>query len=261
MTGSSTTYAILRDLRIGAISDYPFRSEPTGLTVTNAAGQSSIAGQDGARWTGDDILTPHVVAFEIQMAGTTTETQTLLDALKAVWGPVRSDVVTLTVAVDGTERLRYGRPRRCVTDLSRSRFGFVHARCTFEASDPRLYAATESDVVLGLTSGGGITFPVTFPATFGVGGDNDAVAENTGTFETEWTAAITGPITTPRLTLGSTLVLSSIDKSVLLNGSPRQSWITLPSRWWKLPAESNTIRFRAASGSGQCTFAWRSAWL
>ena len=130
--------------------------------------------------------------------------------------------------------------------------------------------------MLGLVDGGGRTYPRTYPMTYGAGSDSDGTAVNAGTFETDWTATIVGPVTTPRITLGetgqlveldgdvpvgSTLVVSSVDGSVLLDGSPRPGWPTLLSRFFKLPAGSNTIRFRAASGTGSCTFAWRDAKL
>lgn len=197
--------------------------------------------------------------------------------LAAAWGPVRSGVILLSLEMGLGPMVLFGRPLSCPLDFTLlHQESHARARCVFEATDPRMFSASVSSITLGLSSGGGMTFPLTFPLTFGAGSDSDGSAVNAGTFETTWTATIVGPVTTPRITLGatgevveldivvptgSTLVVSSADGSVLLNGSPRQSSVTLLSRFFALPSGTNTIRFRAASGTGSCTFAWRSAWL
>jgi phage-related protein len=209
-------------------------------------------------------------------AGGTAAIEVLADALKAAWAPVRAGTLPLTVEIASAARILNGRPIAMELDLDGALFGIGRALLTFEATDPRFYAASLSTLVLGLTVGGGMTFPLTFPLTFGAGSDSDGSAVNAGNTDAPWTATIVGPVTNPTITLGdtgefieidgdiptgSTLVIDSATQSILLNGSPRQSWQTLLSKWWALAPGTNTIRYRAASGSGSCTLNWRSAWL
>lgn len=274
---TSISYASLRGVRIGEGSDYPFRAMPSGFGVRNTRASTVVQGADGQRFLGADQLAPLTLTFDVHVIATTPVLrQQAAETLQAAWGPTREGVTTLIVAVNGIERVVFGRPLRCEVDYSRLAFGTIRARCIFETSDARIFDATVDSIVLGLSPGGGVTAPVTAPVTAGVGSDSDGTATNTGTFETEWVAVVQGPVTGPRLTLASTgetveidgtvpagsqLIVSSTDGSVLLNGSPRQNWVSFSSRFFKLPAGANTVRFRAASGTGSCTFSWRSARL
>ena len=281
MTAHSAT---LRGLVIGDGSPYKFDREPEGLGVGRySTARIERLWTDGTFVAGADRLTAREVTFSVEAwdgrdfaGGGSAGVETLLQALQAAWAPVRVGTIPLTLNLAGTDRVLFGRPIAVDVDAEGLLYGFARVRLVFEATDPRLFSEVQSSVVLGLAVGGGMTFPLTFPLTFGAGSDSDAAAVNAGTFETTWTATITGPVTTPRITLastgqfveldgtvpaGSSLVVSQADGSVLLDGSPRQSWVTLPSRFFTLPPGSNTIRFRAASGTGSCTFSWRSAWL
>jgi hypothetical protein len=268
--------AVLNGVTIGGASVYRWRVSPEGLGVGGIRTSSIVRAQvDGVRPSGVDTLPSRLITFDLWWEGATPQLcEQLARQLAAAWTPQRTGVTTLALSVVDVDYVLFGRPRKFDLDLSTIYNGFARARCVFEATDPRLFTSTVSSITLGLTAGGGMTFPLTFPLTFGAGSDSDGIALNTGTYRTPWTATITGPVTTPRLTLGSTgeyveldgdvpagssLVVSSDDQSILFNGSPRQSWLTLASRWWSLPAGANTVRFRAAAGSGSCQFSWRSA--
>jgi hypothetical protein len=268
--------AVLNGVTMGGASAYRWRASPLGMGVGGINTSSIVRPQvDGVRPAGVDTLPSRQITFELWWEGATPQLcEQLARQLAAAWSPQRSGVTTLAFSVVDADYVVFGRPRKFELDLSTIYNGFARALCVFEATDPRLFAATVASITLGLTAGGGMTFPLTFPLTFGAGSDSDGTAVNTGTYRTPWAATITGPVTTPRLTLastgeyveldgdipaGSTLVVASDDQSVLFNGSPRQSWLTLPSRWWSLPAGSNTVRFRAAAGTGSCQFSWRSA--
>jgi hypothetical protein len=274
---TEVSYASLRGLTVGAGSDLPWASMPQGLDLINERSAVQVPGVDGQRFTGPDQVAPVLVTFDSHVLGDTPAARLVaLNGLRAAWAPVRSGVLPLTLALNGTEAILYGRPSRCDADMRKLALGSLRTRYTFESSDPRLYDATESAVVLGLEPGGGMVFPLEFPLSFGSGSDTDGSVENAGNAETQWTAVIAGPVVSPRLTLGSTgqyvaingtvpegstLVISSANHSILLDGSPR-NWLTLTSRWWSLAPGVNTVRFRAASGTGSCTFSWRSAsWL
>lgn len=159
-------------------------------------------------------------------------------------------------------------------------FGHGSSVVEFWATDPRIYsqASTTQTVTQAVPSGTGLTFPITFPLSFGgavVGGQ--FVATNAGEFAAPWTATIAGPITNPTLenvttgqtlaftgSVGSseTLVVSSLDRAVLLNGSAsRYSWLVVGSAWWQLAPGANTVRLAGTSGSGSVSFTYRSAWV
>ena len=274
--------ATLRGLTIGDGTDFEWETAPEGLGLPQfETSRVQRVAVDGRRPMGPDLLGSRMVTFNVEIwagPGGTVLVESLMDELKQAWAPVRSGTIPLTFDLEGGERLLVGRPAACDIDLSALIYAKSHgrARLVFEATDPRLYAETLSSVVLGLTVGGGMVFPLTFPLTFGAGSDSDGVAVNEGNTDAPWTATIVGPVTTPRITLGatgefleldgvvpsgSTLVVDSATQSILLDGSPRQSWQTLLSRWWSLAPGSNTVRYRASSGTGSCTFSWRSAWL
>jgi|GEM_PF-5750205 len=269
--------AELRGLSMGVGTAYQWRKPPTGFGVGSyRTARLERQFSDGTQSLGGDLLPSREVAFDIQITGTPESIEAALLALSVAWAPVRSSVVPLSVTLTGDTRTLFGRPIGVEFNIEQMDLNLAYARCVFEATDPRMFSAAESSISLGLVAGGGAPFDLTFPLTFGAGSDSDGTAVNSGTFETNWTATITGPVTTPRITLastgefveldivvpaGSTLVVSSADGSVLLDGSPRQAAVTLLSRFFVLPAGSNTIRFRAASGTGSCTYAWRSASL
>lgn len=279
MTAHSAT---LRGVQIGDGTSYKFELEPEGLGPGRyLTARLERLWSDGAQVLGADRMASRSVTFAVEAwdgstfaDGGAEAVEALLAPLLAAWAPVRSGVLPLTLNLSGTDWVLFGRPVETSVDATSLLYGFARVRLVFEATDPRLFSASESSLVLGLNAGGGVEADVTAPVTAGAGSDSDGTAVNAGSFETEWSATITGPVTTPRLTLassgqfveldgtvpaGSTLTVSSSDGSVLLNGSPRQSWPTLLSRFWKLPAGSNTVRFRAASGTGSCMFSWRDA--
>ena len=273
-----TYSANLNGVDMGGETIYRWRTTPTGMGHGTIAGSLiTRAGVDGVFPLGTDTLPARIIAFDLYWVGDdAAAVERSGRTLAIAWTPQRSGTTNLTFTVADDELVCFGRPRLFEMDLSYASSGHGRARCEFEATDPRLFSSTTNSIVLGLVAGGGRTYPRTYPLTYGAGSDSDGVAVNAGTFETDWTATIVGPVTTPRITLGetgqlveldgvvpsgSTLVVSSADGSVLLDGSPRPGWPTLVSRFFKLSAGSNTIRFRAASGTGSCTFSWRHAKL
>ena len=67
---------------------------------------------------------------------------------------------------------------------------------------------------------------------------------------------------TGTLAAGETLVVDSLARTVLLNGtSSRYSWLTSLSQWFTLEPGANNLRYTAASGTGTCQVDFRSAWM
>lgn len=149
----------------------------------------------------------------------------------------------------------------------------------WRAVDPRFYADEETvENVAQASSTGGLTFPLTYPRTYGSGGSGVVFLENEGKADTFMVATITGPGGGPRvehvglglqvnmadLTLGSgeTVVVDFQARSVLLNGtSDRFNTLTSNSRFFPLKPGLNEIRFATATGStATAELRFRSAW-
>jgi len=79
--------------------------------------------------------------------------------------------------------------------------GLATSTLGFHATDPRLYGAPEQMYVGVGVAGRGLTFPVTFPVTFGGNGvPNYTVCDNTGNFGTLPVLELYGPMTNPTVT-------------------------------------------------------------
>jgi len=111
---------------------------------------------------------------------------------------------------------------------------------------------------------------------FGSAGTGGSISvTNSGNFPAPWVATIIGPVTNPVLTCngqsvtfngtvnaGETLVVDSLGRSVLLNGTAsRYSWVAATSQWFELPVGVSSVNFGATSGTGTCNFSYRSTWL
>jgi hypothetical protein len=210
-----------------------------------------------------------------------TEVEVASLALNATFAPVRTDVpLTLELSGSPSSYTLFGRPRGCVLGLELMPTGFVvRALGSFLATDPRKLGA-ETSTAIGLPAGAaGLLFPAEAPFVFGgLSSPGEALVNNAGTYETDWTATFTGPLTAPviehvslgrslsftglTIAAGETLELDSRTKSALLNGTAsRYSSLSSTSRWWTLPVGNSTIRFRAGSGSGTLEVRHRPAYL
>lgn len=149
-----------------------------------------------------------------------------------------------------------------------------------QASDPRIYANLESSGTTSmLTAGGGLEFPLVFPAVFGAMAEGGTIqATNSGTFPTDWVAVIQGPATNPRverqdtgefvsvsISLGAAdyLVLDSERRTVMLNGTASRYHLLDPnSTWFNLDPGTSPVRFLATTPTAaSMSLTWRSAWV
>lgn len=152
------------------------------------------------------------------------------------------------------------------------------------AADPRRYGTTLQTGSTGLpVSSGGLTLPATMPWTLSattVAGQ--VTASNSGTFDTRPVLVLDGPVTAPKilaqlpdgtvqfltysqdLASGEQLVIDTDAHTVILNGqASRRRYLTIPSGWPSIPAQSTvTFQFRASTynSSALLTARWRSAW-
>lgn len=272
--------ATLRGLDIGSGTSYCWRNIPSGLldTATVRALDLDRPNRDGVI-AGGDYLGSRTIAFEVIM-DEGADNESLAAALAAAFAPSRDDVaLDVRLTGDPSEYRLYGRPRGVTFSTTRNRWtaGILDALCSFTATDPVRYALTESSLVLSLASSGdGLVYPVEYPVVYGGSSSGQGDAANAGSAEVDWMATLTGPVTNPRiehvssgkfvrvaqtLTAGQTVVLDSARGAILLGGTtPRPSWVGSGSSWFRLGAGSNTLRFTADSGSGDCTVTWRSGW-
>jgi hypothetical protein len=276
--------ATLNGLTIGAGTSYRWAAWPDGLVSTpqirvgdipRAQSHGVVAGQD---WMGSASI-----VFDLIITGTSrTDAETKLAALLAAFAPEPANV-PLDVRLFGApdEYRMYGRPRGVQVALDRKVLsGIIRARCEFVATDPRRYSTTQQTASTGLsTAVGGLAFPAAAPFVFGSGGtDSTMSCPNVGTFPAPWVATFTGPLVAPALThlatgkvlnlsganlaAGETLVVDSLARTVLLNGSAsRYSWLTSTSQWFDLDPGANSVNLTGASGAGNVSIAWRSVWI
>lgn len=189
---------------------------------------------------------------------------------------------------DNGTRMVNCRPRKMAMPRSKDFHGIYNTSAQVElvATDPRIYATTltSASTRLAATSGG-VTFPATFPLSFGSASSGGLISlTNAGTFATDSTMTITGPVVNPivdnvtqglSLLLGitlsatDTLVLDTFARTVVLNpnaagvGASRSSTLLYGSTWWSLPAGQTQLRYRnnGSYTTSQLTVSFRSAWL
>ena len=148
------------------------------------------------------------------------------------------------------------------------------------ATDPRIYAATESVVTTTVpTEGVGRTYPLTYPRDYGAAGTGGLIlATNAGNVATPWVARLDGPLNYPRLEnlttdklleldmvlqAGEFVTLDSARRSAMFMGSsPVYSSLSPASEWWDLDPGVNEVSFRTIdiTDAGTVQLAWRSAW-
>lgn len=274
--------AVINGLTIGAGTAYRWATMPEGFGMSDYRSQDAMLPRQDGVVAGDDRLSGRMITFDVHVIGATGVTvEQAANALKGAFAPRQADVTAMFNLAGGVDGYTvFGRPRSCPVVLDKKFMGGVlRARCSFWATDPRLFGA-EVTTVIALPSGvSGLLFPASAPFVFGLAASpGSAVVTNGGTYATDWSATLSGPLTSPQiehlgtgrllgftsLTIasGETLILDSRTKTALLNGtSSRYSSLSAASRWFDLPVGASTIRFTAASGSGSVDFRHRPAYL
>jgi hypothetical protein len=252
------------------------QAEPMFLQSLSGLGQTARTGRTplvtgGRAATGGDVSEGRDIVCEIGIsADDPVDVEGYIDELVAAWAPSATDT-ELTVQLARGARLYPGRPTGIDVDPGMLPNGAAVARCTFEAFDARWYSSTPKSVTVlfGGTSGG-LDTPFVTPFVFaGSGSTGDALVVNDGTAPSEWSATISGPVTSPRLILGGKTVQLDADiaegtvvtvdsrtGSVVVSGAARP-WVALSSVWWQIPPGSSTFSARATAGTGSASLTWR----
>jgi hypothetical protein len=168
------------------------------------------------------------------------------------------------------------RKRSGIIDLAWSQ-GYVKASIIgMHATDPRVYAPTIGSTIDLASIVGGLTWPTSFPLTFGSSsGGGSLIVNNTGNMEMRPIITITGPVTNPvvenetlgeflsfantnvgyTLANGEQLVIDTDAHSVMFFpldatiGASRRQWLQNGSTWWNLPPGTSSIVFSSGDSS------------
>lgn len=235
-------------------------------------------------FAGTDFLGGRSIMAEVEVVAQHPN-ETIWQAFSAALVPGAGDETTLGVQfpglASGTAVQVGARVRKLSLPIDRAYLnGHGSALVEWYATDPRVYSQTLNTATANqaTVAGTGVTFPVTFPLSFGgaVSG-GQLMATNAGEFTAPWVATISGPIDNPilenittgqtlaftgSLIAGETLVVDSLARSVLLNGTAsRYSWLVVGSQWFGVQPGANAIRLAGTAGSGSVSFSYRSAWI
>lgn len=245
----------------------------------------------GTRKFGRDIPSPKTWTWSSHVnRDTVHQAVDTLEAFEFAWSPesVRDPDEILAVRYKVAERVRrvFGRPRRFAAPPSNLILnGYVPVTHDFALVDAYTYDDVEQSAAIKYTSGasgGGMTFPVTFPVTT-MPSDGDGGAQITigGNMRCYPIIRFTGPWTNPSL--------ATEDWTLTWNGSiPEGGWVEIDLRPWKLTVLNHSgasvaegIAFRSrledywfaaqsqpqislsgsgASGGAGATVRWRNTW-
>lgn len=266
----------LNGLLMGAGTVYEVQTFDVWAAPDLRQGESARAQQHGL-YPGTDWLGGRFAKLKVTVKPTSPAADIAArQVLAAAWKPPTSGTSQLVwQEADGVKYTLFGKPRLADT---RGEYR-MPSECRFIATDPRIYANTQSTASTGLaTSTGGLSFAASAPFVFGTSGSGSTMAcTNAGTFAAPWTATFAGPLVAPTLThvssgktlilsgaslaAGDSLVVDSAAKTILLNGTAsRYSWLAAGSQWFDLEPGANSVNLTGASGAGTVTMTWRSAW-
>lgn len=266
-------------------------NENGGLGVTNLDGwlnytlRGSNLERPGRHGTlpGQTFAEERVIEVELTSIN---DDPTILAALRRLTVPDEDPLEEPLAIWAGTEQpqlVMAKLKRRAVPTDHEWSVGYHRATLQWVASDPKRYAVTESvSPTVGLPSPGigGLTFPLTFPLSFGTPGTpGSTTVTNTGEAATWPVYTLTGPLTGPVITtggnylrfandfelgLGQTVVIDSDTRSVLLDGVARPDVLT-QREWAYLPPDVPTVISLNGQGvydpAAGLTVSFRAAWL
>ena len=260
---------------------YVITDAPTGLLSTP---QIRVSDEPRPRAhgviPGDDLLGGRALAVTVAVLGDSpADSEQHVTSLLTAFAPQPTETwLTARYAGQTGEYALFGRTRGA--DVRLDHVDTPIARCSFMATDPIRYAASESELDLTLSAGGGgLEYPVEYPVVYaGDVASSSGSAENVGSTPVHWSASIVGPIVNPRLALagtglfirvqatltaGQSVTLDSRTSSVFLGMAARPNWLAAGSRWFRLSPGVNGLSLVADgfdSGAG-ATVRWRSGWL
>ncbi|MEB0288677.1 phage tail family protein, partial [Cryobacterium sp. 10S3] len=152
---------------------------------------------------------------------------------------------------------------------------------TLIAPDPTIYdnsAGGLQTASLVPVTGGGVTWPIAWTPVVWAPGGLPTTITNTGNLATYPMITLTGPATNPTITNISTgqffsiqgltttgtdvIVIDMLNRTVLLNGGPILTYVTVTSSWFPLLSGSNSIKLTTGNSLDTVTgvISWRSGY-
>lgn len=238
------------------------------------------------RLFGVDRLGGGLVTFELDAyCATEEEARGRLERARRAW---RADAIRRTPGAvaqltSGRGRSTFGRPRRFSSVDTQIANGFVSILADFATATDLWFGAEQVDsVTFAPSTGGGFTFPVTFPMSMASEADRSQAIRIGGETPTQHLVfEIAGPITNPsievvgvaRLDFVTTLAYDEVMivdarpwvRSITVNGNSRAGSLTPASTSLSrltLPPGSHEIALRGTdiTGTSSLTTRWRDAY-
>lgn len=235
-------------------------------------------------FSGSQLLGKRAITLSYVVKGVPREQfGAVIGKLRAITAPTEEPVEEpLVIRLDGEVWQANARCKRRTINVEKLyAVGYTTGAIQWEATDPRLYSATEQTAATGLPAPpvDGLPFPLQFNLVFGTGKPGGRlVATNRGGAATWPIFQIDGPVTGPVLAnrdtgqrllfdpgftveLGQTLVIDTDSRTVLLNGVNHNDKL-YTRQWFPIPA-GGTVRvdFTASSydPAALVTARWRDA--
>lgn len=241
--------------------------------------------QAHGNYLGDDYYGARTFTMQVEVWGFSAEDlqQRLDTVLKAT--TIKAQPLPLVVRIAGREPLlMFARPmnRTNVLDIETTVGNVARFAVQWRADDPRIYSATENEIVLTLEAAPvGGQFDAQFDYTFGGSSlQGSAVLTNTGSIDSFPVVTIEGPVTNASLravlptgqsiTLsvggtvetGEQLVIDMAKRTITIDGVSAYTRLLDPQAWFGLVPGTTNITFTGTTiqnATPTATIAWRSA--
>lgn len=263
-----------------------FDVAPEVTTADADTGDFRAARTDGLLM-GEDLLGGGQVTFGIDIATPDDESGALglLEELRRVWraDEIRRTPGAVAELVSEWGRTGFGRPRRFAPGVQNVKQGFIPVVADFTlVSDLWFGQEQVESVSFAPSTGGGFTFPLTFPMVMASEADRSQAIRIGGETDTQHLVfEIAGPITNPsievvgvaRLDFVTTLAYDEVlvvdarpwARSITVNGSSRAGALTPASTSLSrltLPPGTHEIALRGTdiTGTSSLTTRWRDAY-
>lgn len=288
LTGPGTSWYVAADGSITGWEESPAVDSGTVLRAQQHGG-----------YLGAQLAQTRIVTIEMIVRSAPGQMDAVVRELAAAVPIDTTAEVPLIVQLDQEPLLAWARCTRWAAPPGRDRaLGIGRALLQFECTDPRRYGLTELTAQAGLpVSEAGLAWgspeasvglawgspEASGGLTWGTpGSTGDMVCTNSGLVATHPVIEITGPVTTPSVSIlgtslvleygltlaaGETLVIDCWDEAVTLGGQSRAASATtrsVPEQAFTLPAgTASTVSFRSADATATaatCTVRWRPAY-
>jgi len=229
-------------------------------------GDPVLTGRHGT-YPGQRLTAGRTITAETSILAALDEFPTVVDSLRRATAPDEDPVEEpLVIRVRGESWMTWARcNRRSIPTDREFAIGYTRASLQWQATDPRLYSATEqsAQTPLPVPAGGGVRLPIRFPVHFGPGRPGgELVATNAGHVPTWPVLEILGPCPGPVITFasgrqlifdpdlmilpGQTLVIDTALRTVEVNGVSLRSRLW-SHQWTPFYPGANPLRFSTAA--------------